>query len=482
MIRIDDLSRVAKNTVFLNIATIITRGLSFVTSIVIARYLGKSEFGQYTFASYFAGLFVILTDVGLGYLTVREVARDRAIADKYLGYNLIIRTAFGVVTFAVISLAVNIMGYPPVVRIAVYILASYTILKCLGSSFSSIFMAFERMWFIALLDVLLTSAILGGVLVGISLKYDFIKLLWVYPAAITAYICLSFMLLAGNGVKPAFAFKFAFARNLVKNSLPFALSSIFLVVFTNIDTVMLKSISGDIPTGYYGVSRALISALVFIPANFNTVLYPVFSRCYQSSKDSLIKYYEKSFQLLLILALPIAVGGTILAERIIVLVYGQEYSPAAPCLRILVWALAIQFVNSDLTILMLAANRQKTVAMVTFVGMVLNIVLNSILIPRFSYIGVSVATTICYAAVFIMSWCIISRSIHRLNLVKVITKPALAALLMGVFAYLLRDANVFLIIAMSAAFYLFMLCVLRVIRRSDIDLCRQLFKSDIRPE
>lgn len=482
MISVADVAKIAKNTIFLNIATVTTRGLNFVTLLVIARYLGEVGFGQYTFAVSFAGIFVILTDLGLGYLTVREVARDRASAGKYLGHNLMIRLALGGLTFLLIFLALSIMRYPPVVNTAVYLLAFFAILKCLGGSFSSIFMAFENMKFVALLDVLMSALILGGILAGIYLKQDFPSLLGVYPLAVLVYFLLSFSIMVKTCARPRYAFNFSFAKNLIRHSFPFALTSICLVIFTNIDTVMLKTIQGDVPAGYYGVSRSLVSAMVFIPANFMTVLYPVFSRCYQFSKDSLVKYYEQSFRLLLIMALPIAAGGMIVAGKIIALLYGQAYAPATPSVQIMIWAMAIQFITAVVTILVLAGNRQKSVTWVSLAAMLLNIALNLILIPRYSYVGASVATLAAYAFIFILLFAIVSRNIHRLNLWKACSKPLLAAAGMGVFAFLLGEANLFLIIVLSAAFYLLLLFVLGEIRRSDLDLFRQLFKSNLIPE
>jgi O-antigen/teichoic acid export membrane protein len=477
-----DFSKIAKNTIFLNAATVVTRGLSFITSMVIARYLGESGFGRYTFALCFSGMFVILTDLGLSYLTVREVARDKSIAGKYLGHNLVIRTVFGIITFALIFIAVTMMDYPHEVETAVHILAFFTIMKCVGSSFGAIFMAFERMGLVALLDVIISALILGGILAGIYLEYDLINLIRIYPAAVIVYICLSFILVVRTCARPEYAFDFSFAWNLIRKSFPFALSSIFVIIMSNIDTVMLKTMKGDIPAGYYGVTRALISVLVFIPANFTTVLYPVFSRYYQSSMDSLIKYYEQSFRLFLVMALPIAAGGMIVANGIIVLFYGQSYSPATPSLQIMVWALAIQFLSAVPGILMLAVNRQKTITLLSFAAVVLNIVLNVILIPRYSFVGASIATLAAYSLIFILILYIISRDIHRLEIWKVIWKPLLAALLMGVFAFCIREANVFLVIALSASFYLAALSGLGEIRRSDIDLLRRLIKPAINPE
>ncbi|MFA7158856.1 MAG: flippase [Kiritimatiellia bacterium] len=478
-----EVSKIAKNTLFLNIATITTRGLSFATSLLLARYLGEMAFGRYAFALSFAGIFVILTDLGLGYLTVREVARDRSAAGKYLGHTLIIRAALGLVTFALIVTATAIMQYPLEVKAVVYILAFFTIFKCLIGSFNAIFMAFEKMGIVALLDVIMSALILGGILAGIYLKQDLLGIIRVYPAAVIVCFCLAFWIAARTCAAPQYAFDISFARDFVRYSIPFALASICMVIFTNIDTVMLKTMQGDVTAGYYGVTRALVSALVFIPANFMTVLYPVFSRCYQSPGDSLARYYGQSFRLLAIMAMPIAAGGVIVAEKVIVTFYGTSYAPAAPALQVMTLALAVQFITAPVTMVMLASNRQKSVTWVSFTAMLLNVMLNLILIPRYGLVGASVATLASYALILAFLYHLASKNICRLNAWRLAYKAILAALLMGCFTFLFRNANVFLVIGLSAAIYTALLVALGELRRIDIDLIRnQLFKSDNPPE
>lgn len=470
--------KIAKNTLFLNLSTILSRGLSFVTSIAIARYLGEADFGKYTFALYFTGLFIVLTDLGLSNLTVREVARDKPAANKYLVHNMIIRTILGTITLLAIVVLVNTMHYSSVVKLVIYILAFYMIGKSFAGSFDSIFFAFNKMEFTSFLNIFLTFLILIGVLFGIALKYGLTKLLLAYPFAVIIYLYLAFFLIIKNFVRPNFQFDFRFAKNLVITGIPFALSSFFMATFSRIDMVMLKTIQGDVAAGYYGISGAFISILVFIPANFIIVLYPLFSRFYKTSRESLIKYYEKSTQLLLILALPMASGGMILADRLIQLFYGQRYLPASISLQILVCALAIQFIGSGGDILMLSTDRQKTVAKMSFCLMVINIILNLILIPKFSYVGASVSALITYLLGFIIVFTIISRNVYRLNLLKLIIKPFLATLLMAAFVYLFKNKNLALIICSSCVIYISLLFALKVISQRDIDLLKQLFSRN----
>ncbi|MFH1201762.1 MAG: flippase [Candidatus Omnitrophota bacterium] len=477
MIEIDDASKITRNTLFLNISTIASSILAFILSVTLAKYLGKVEFGQYTFAIYFTCLFLVLPDLGLSNLVVREVARDKKITSKYLSSAVIIKAALSVFTFILIFMMVNIINYAQIVKIAVYILALYIILKSFGSYFISIFMAYEKMGFVALLNFLLTLSILIGVVVAIILKGGLKEVLLSYLVGALIYIILSFGLIIKKFARPKFEIDLVFWKNLMKDSLPFAFFGLFSNLALNIDVTLLKTIKGDIPTAYYGVALALTSVFLFIPVNLTTALFPVFSRLYQSSRESLAKYYEKSFQFLLILALPLGMGMSLLADRIILLVYGHKYLASSGSVQILAWSFALMFLISLVSILLPTTNRQKTATIVIFWGLILNIILNLILIPRFSYLGASLARLITIILLFIVYFYIISKNIHRLNLIKIGIRPVLATLLMAGFIQLFKNINLFLLIILAIFVYFFILILLKTLTFRDIRLLGKIFKK-----
>ncbi|MFH1478200.1 MAG: flippase [Candidatus Omnitrophota bacterium] len=468
---------ILKNIFFLNTSTVLTRGLSFISSVIIARYLGVAWFGSYAFALYFSGLFMFLTDLGLGYLTVKEVSGDISKAGKYLGYNITIRIFFSLIVFILVFFVVTAADYPLIVKTGIYLIAIYNILKSLGGIFNSIFMAFEKMEYMSFLTIFLNSSILIGIFVVTKMDLGYISIAYVYLISAGIYFLFGLSMVFKKFVKPIFDFDVSFAYGLIKKSLPFILATIFLTIFNSIDVVMIKAIKSDLAAGYYGISRVMISAFVFIPANFIVVMYPVFSRLYQNSKGSLMKYYEESMRFLMILGIPIGLGMAILAGRIIVLIYGKEYLPAALSLQILSWAMIIQFMSSVPNILMLAIDRQKTVAIVTFSGMLLNIGLNYILISKFSYVGASVATLITYLFLFVVFFNIISKDVGRVGLLKIIKKPVLTAIFMALLIFLLKDADLFILIAISAFSYFFILYLVKEVKKSDFDLIKRFFKG-----
>ena len=104
--------RIAKNSLFLLASNIISKILGFFYVMYIARYLGAEGFGILSFALAFTGIFSVFSDLGLGSLTVREVARDKSLASKYLGNIAVMKIFLVIITFALLALTINLLSYP----------------------------------------------------------------------------------------------------------------------------------------------------------------------------------------------------------------------------------------------------------------------------------------------------------------------------------------------------------------------------------
>ncbi len=127
--------RIARNSIILFGSNIISKSFTFFYIIFMARHLGKSDFGVFSFAFAFCGLFVLLTDLGLDKLTVREVSRDKQAAEKYIGNFVLIKIILGVFTFGLMALVINVMGYSNPTLNVVYLLGLHIVIR----SFSNIF-------------------------------------------------------------------------------------------------------------------------------------------------------------------------------------------------------------------------------------------------------------------------------------------------------------------------------------------------------
>lgn len=104
--------RIARNTTVLLVAQVASYLLSFFYMMYAARYLEPANFGILSFAIAFTGIFAIFGDFGLQSLMVREIARDRTMAPKYLANVGLMKVIMVAVAYGLIALTINLMGHP----------------------------------------------------------------------------------------------------------------------------------------------------------------------------------------------------------------------------------------------------------------------------------------------------------------------------------------------------------------------------------
>jgi len=351
--------RVAKNTAVLLTSQAIAKILHFILAIFVARYLGAALFGKYAFAISFTILFSVLADMGLNILITREIARDKSKADTYLGSALIIKSILALTTLAVIIIAINLMHYPSDTITAVYFASLALVFNTLASTLATVYQAFERMKYGAAVNVSVRALALGLTLLVISLGYGLYAIMIVYLLQSIVNLALNTFIVLKKLAKPKFVLNRKLGFNLLKAAIPMGLAGIFVTIYYRIDTVMLSAIKGDAVVGWYNAAYNLMFGLMFIQGSFNTAIFPVLSRLSATSMGSLRMVYERSFKYLFCAGLPIAVGTSLLAKRIILSIYGQEYTNAAGALQILIWALAFIFINGLLGNTLVATNQQK---------------------------------------------------------------------------------------------------------------------------
>lgn len=464
--------RIAKNTGVLFVSQIVSYILGFFYIMYTARYLGVEGFGILSFALAFAGIFGIFSDLGLRNLTVREVAREKSLAGKYLGNIVVIKIFLGVVTIGLIAITINLLGYPLQTIKIVYLISLSVVFGTFSGMFYSIFQAYEKMEYQSLGQILSSVLMLAGALFAISNKYDIIGFASIY--FIVNAIILGYALVVSSlkFVLPKMEFDWGFWKVTIKEALPFGLTGIFVTIYYWIDSVMLSLMQGDEAVGWYNAAYRLIIVLLFIPSILNMVIFPAMSRFFITSKASLKFAYEKYFKYMAIIGIPLGIGTTLLADRIILLIFGAEYINSVIALQILVWSSVFIFLNGAFARLLEASNYQMTITKITGICMVENVVLNLIIIPKFSYIGASATTVITEFTALIL--CIIVSSkigynISKNNIIDAL-KVVVASLVMGLLIINSEYLNSFFLILASIALYFSVLYLLKGFSKDDVTL------------
>ena len=472
---------IAKNIGILLLSQIITLILGFLYIVYIARYLGTSGFGILSFAIAFTGIFVVLVDLGLNMLTVREVSRDKSLAGKYLGNTIAIKIILALITLSLIFLVVNIVKYPQETVNVVYLIGFSVIFRSFSGIFYSIFQANEKMEYQSYGQIINSFLMFTGVLIvgyyGLGL-YAFAS---VYFAVSVVVFIYSFFICCWKFALPKLEINLSFWRFIIIEALPFAFTSIFVLIYYYMDTVMLSILipNSNSIIGWYSAAYRIVMPLSFIPAIFFTSVFPVMANFYEKSENSLKFAFERSIKYMVIFGIPIATGISLLAGKIVLLVYGISYFPSVIALQILIWSVPLIFIDSAFAYLFSSMNKQATVAKIMGIVAFFNIFLNIILIPFYSYIGASIVMVCSDLITLTLMMFVLSNTQFKVpfGLLKDVIKVFISSMVMIIPIILLNHLNLIIIILISSLVYVTIFISLRGLDDEDKKIIENILPS-----
>lgn len=261
---------------------------------------------------------------------------------------------------------------------------------------------------------------------------------------------------------------------------PFAVLGLFTNIYAQIDVVILSVIKGSEAVGIYGVPSRTLNALQFVPMAFSASLYPAMSKYFVESKDKLQNVFEKGFIYLSAICVPIAVGIFLLAGPIIITAYKIEYEASIPALKILAPSLVFAFLTFPVGALLNACDKQKVNTVNMGIIMVINIALNLILVPRFSFIGSAWAWFITNVVWFVLTIYWAEKLIHyskKLLLINFL-KALFSAIVMGFAVLYFKDKiHIIIDVCVGAAVYVVIMFLVKGFTADEIKELVASFKT-----
>ena len=447
--------------------------LLFLLLIIGARILGDEKFGVFSFAMAFVNVVGFIADGGLRLVYTRVVARDPSLAEKYLGNILSLVIVFSSVTFVASAIIINLLNEPAEVKLVVYILAGAEILRFVLYVFRYVFRTADRF---DLETVLVTSERVLLLVLGVAallMGYGVIGLTIVF-LVIRIFDCImALVITARTVVRPSLRFDFALWGSLVRQGIPFILFGAVVLLLYRIDSVLLSLLRSHAEVGWYNAAYRLVDGWFFVPLVLSSILYPSFARFYDQ-RDSLIEYYTRGIKYALAVSIPLTLLGSIAAEDVIILIYGEQYRSAVILLQVLLMVLNFSFIHEIGSHFLAAIDRQMQVFYFSCVALGLNIVLNLIMIPRMGAAGAGIATVIAEAVFAALITIYVTRLGYPLPYLKLILKPLIATAIVGVIAYLFMDSLI-LLGAFSLVSYVAILTLLSFWDEQEIALFRKAF-------
>lgn len=469
---------ILRNSAFGLAAQIAIKILSFAFTILIIRNLGANDFGQYAAVIGFGTVFLFIADLGLAPYTVREVARLR---DKPEGPEqiralfadlLALRLILGLLSGLMVISAAVLTGRPSLMIGAIALNSITVLIYAIHGSSEALLSGYERLDLTSGVRVVnqLVFVIVGALALWLGFGYYGLIIATMIGVAVMTLLVVRAVL--ALGVRPSYMTPSRWLP-LLRAAFPFGVIGLTLGLSYRFDTVLLNIYSGDIPTGHYNAAYNLIFALVTLSNVFNTALYPSLSRQAVRDPSSLPLVYERLLRYLLIVALPLAVGGFLLAKPLVALLFGAEYGPTAPLLAILIWVLPLMFLTEFLGYVVVIAGREARVARAVIMSSSVNIIANLLFIPLYGVWAAAIITVVTELVLLSQYLWMLRDMLGQLRWGAVL-RTLLALSAMALLVWLARDWPVLLTIALGGGLYGTILLALRVVGPDEVAFVRGL--------
>jgi len=478
---------IARNTLYYSSALVYQKVLGFIYFALIARGLGVEVTGQYVFALSFTTIFAVLADIGFAPVLTREIAKDKTKTQKLFAQVFSVKLFISVLTYGLVVLFVNLLGYPGITKTLVYIAGGVMLLDSFSLIFWAVFRGRQNLKFEA-------RGVIGHqtitVILGLAALYLGLGVKALLAATLVASLFYALYSLSLLVRKLQLKLKLVYDKQTVywflKTALPFALAGVFARIYTQIDTIMLSKMGCtaqaicDAHVGWYGVASKVTLALQFIPLALAASLFPAFSEQFAAAKERLKETYEKAWRYLALLVVPLVAGVVVLAPEIISNIWGPDFLPAAQPMQILMVSLIFIFLTFPNGALLNAAGKQLTNTSYMGIAVMVNVMLNIYMILNYQMTGAAIASI---ASTFVLFWLgfIKSKKLIGFNFIdllsrflKILTAGAIMTLAL---LYLKTYLNLLTLIIIGALVYLSAIWFIGELRKEDITDIRLIFSK-----
>lgn len=358
---------------------------------------GTEAYGTYAALLSLSFLFNILLDIGTTNWNTRQVARQEGDLRQQVNGILAVRGALVVLYFLVLGGAAVLLGYD---RTALQLLAVLGLNQALAATllyFRSNIAGLQRFAQDSLLSVLDRVVLIGicaWLLWGRQSEGPFpiMHFAWAQTVAYGVAVIVAGLLTARHtaGLRPRW--DRPFIAGVVRSSLPYALLVLLMSFYYRTDTVMLERMVSDgaLQAGIYAQGFRFFEALNMFGFLLAGLLLPMFSR-QLATAQSVAPLSDLAARLVICGSVAVAIACSSYSEAIMALRYTEHVEASAPVFAILVWSFVAVCISYVYGTLLTAGGRLTLLNKAAALGMVLNIGLNLVLIPRYQAWGAAIA-------------------------------------------------------------------------------------------
>jgi PST family polysaccharide transporter len=390
-----------------------------LVGVWVARYLGPKGYGSLNFAVAFTALFFPFAELGLPSIVVRDLVRHPERRATIVSSAIALRLAGTGVSICLIICCSLLLRPRDVHSLAMAVAVALSFIPQAWDIVDYDYQARMRP-----APITITRA-------ASLVVFSAVKVILILVRA--PVICFA-LAISGEAALCALVFRHlarglrlaAAARrqmlDLLSSSWPLAISALSVILYMQIDQVMLGQMAGDRAVGIFSAAVRISQSWFFVPIAVVAAAAPALTTAHQASEQDYQRQLHTVMRSLFWMGVAAAVLLSVLSRQIVGYLYGVRYHEAGTVLAIHAWAGMFATLGLSSGPWFVNAGLLRLRMINTAVGAMVNCSLNLYAIPRFGVVGAAVSTLVSYAvAGFLMnaldrrSWPLFSMQIRSLT-------------------------------------------------------------------
>ncbi|MDP1833837.1 MAG: flippase [Candidatus Moranbacteria bacterium] len=459
--------KIAYNVFVSSVSKVLSTALALVAIGFITRYLGKEGFGNYATVLAFLSFFAAISDLGLYHIATREISREGADEERILGNIFSIRLISSVAVFGISPLVVWFFSYSADVKIGIVIAAASFIFSSGYQILNGVFQKNLAMDRVAVGELAGKAVQVVTIILVVRANLGFN---WII-SALLLNMMVNFGIiyfLAKKYVRIRLRFDFDYWKSFLKESAPMGIAAIVTFVYFKMDTILLSVLKSSADVGIYNAAYKVLENITFFPGMIAGLVMPIMAHSIFANRGRFVDVADKTFKVFVILVVPLVIGTLFLADDVIRLIGGAGFAEAGVVLRILVFALAFIFFGQFFNTVLIVGNLQKKLMWMLGLAALLNVGLNLIFIPEFSYMAAACISVITEFTVVVLTAGLVARKLKYVPRMEKFSGVVFSGGLMAIGLRLMTGLNFFILAIASSAVYFVSLWIFKTISLSEI--------------
>ncbi len=366
-----------------------------LVGVLVARFLGKEQFGIISYALSVISIFTVFSTLGLDGIVVRELITEKKKKYDIIGTTFWLRF-IGSFLVVIASTYYSFMRDPSDRTWIVFLVSIAVVFQ----SFSVIDFYFQsevkgKYNAITQIITLIISAIVKLVLIYFEAPLSWFASMVMLEAILTAINQLIFYKQNQQEVSK-WKFSLSEAKRLLSHSWPIIISAFMQMIYQQADKILIARYLQDMGmVGQYSAATRISEASFFIPVALSAALFPGIINN-RENKPLQLKRLTQIYSLMIWSALIISIGGYLLGDWVIGFLYKDGFPLAPEIFKIHIWITIPVFFGTAWGSWLLALNKQKLITIYQVLVLIFILALEMYMIPKYGIKGAAYSVVFSY--------------------------------------------------------------------------------------